>query len=311
MNNLYYIVNDHISFIKNKINELNKENQYEITYYDYNEKNIKEIIEELDTYNFLIPHKLIVLTSCTFLSTNIKGKEMDELEALIKYIEHPNIDHILVLVTEKLHDKNVIATKLKKYGKRLEVEVNIKDLIKKALQGYTYDYDFIKTLLYYTNNDIDLTLNEVEKLKILKIEEKNITKEDIILAVRRNIDDSDQVFFSFIDHILNKNRKRALEIYEDLKKANIEETKIIATLASQLRLMYQVKCLEDHNNEEIASHLKTKVFPIKKARERAYSYSKEQIAKLLSDLFDIDYKIKTSTIDKSLAIELFIYNQGK
>ena len=309
MNNLYYIVNTNLSLVKNKLEELNSSQQYEITYYDYPDKNIQEVIEELDTINFLVPHKMIVLTSSTFLATSIKRKDEKELEPLLKYIKNPNPDHILVFVTDKLYEKNKIVTELKKQAKLLKVETDIKDIIKKAIAGYKYDEDFIKTLLDYTNNDIDLSLSEVEKLKILKIDEKELTKEDVIASVRRNIDDSDQVFFTLIDHIINKNIKRSLEIYQDLKKSNIEETKIIATLASQLRLMYQVKCLEGATDQQIANRLKVKLYPVKKARERAYSYSKKQLAKLLKDLFDIDFQIKTSTIDKSLAIEMFIYNQ--
>lgn len=309
MNNLYYVVNTNLSLVKNKLEELNPSKKYEITYYDYPEKSIPEVIEELDTINFLVPHKIIVFTSCTFLAASIKKKEEYQLEPLLKYIKNPNPDHILVLVTDKLYEKNKIVTELKKHAQILQVESDIKEIVKKELVGYKYDYDFIKTLLYYTNNDVDLALNEIEKLKILKIEEKELTKEDVLSSVRRNIDDSDQVFFSLIDNILNKNIKRSLEIYRDLKKANIEETKIIATLASQLRLMYQVKCLENDSDQNIASRIKSKLYPVKKARERAYSYSKEQIAKLLGDLFDIDFKMKTSSIDKSLAIEMFIYSQ--
>lgn len=309
MNNLYYAVNSNLYLIKKKVNELNKDNKYEVIYYDYNEKSIQEVIEELDTINFLNPHKILILTSCTFLETSIKKKEEKELESLIKYIEHPNLDHILILVSNSLYDKNEIVTKLKKQAQKLEVEVNIKDLIKEELKEYKYDYDFISTLLYYTNHDIDLTLSEIRKLKILKMDEKEVTKEDVVQTVRRNIDDSDQMFFSLIDNIINKNIKRSLEIYQDLKSANIEETKIIATLASQLRLMYQVKCLENYTDKDIAYLTKSKPYPIKKAKERAYSYSKEKIAKLLSDLFDLDYTIKTSSINKSLALEMFIYNQ--
>ena len=309
MNNVYYIENNNLYLIKNKINELNKEEKYEVIFYDASLKDYKEVIEELDTYNFLVQHKLIVLTSCSFLSTTIKKKEEHELEALVKYINHPNPDHILILSCEKLSDKNSIVSQLKKQGKKLEVEVNIKDLIKTELQDYTYDFDFIRTLLEYTNHDIDLTMSEVKKLKLYKKEEKKLTKEDVVSAVRRNIDDSDQMFFSLIDHIINKNIKRALEIYRDLKNANIEETKIIATLASQLRLMFQVKCLENYTDKDIADITKAKPYPIKKAKERAYSYSKEQIAMLLNDLFEMDFKIKTSNIDKSLALEMFIYKQ--
>ncbi len=311
MSNIYYIENNNSYLIDKKIKQLNKELKYEVIYYDYTLKNIQEVIEELDTYNFLIEHKIIVLTSSNFLKVSPKKSEEKNFESLKKYLKNPNKDHILIFANDEISSLSSITKILKKSAEEIKIETDIRKIIKEELKDYKYDFGFVRTLLYYTNEDIDITISELNKLKILKIEEKELTSDDVIKSVRRIIDDSNQIFYSLIDNILSKNIKKSLDLYNDLKNAGIDDIKIIATLASQLRLMLQVKCLENKTDKEICEKLNVKSYPVIKARERAYNYTKKEIAELLKMLSDIDYSIKTSDVDSSLLVEMFIYNQSK
>lgn len=308
--NVYFILTNQLTFVKDKIEELNKEKKYEVIYASYPDRSINSVIEQLDTYDFLSPHKILVYTSCTFLSNSVKKKELEEAEKLLKYLKNPNPDHLLILVTDTMSEKTKIAKTVLKEATKIEMPTSFETILKKHLQDYKYDSKFIRTLLYYTNENLDLALSEIEKLKILKIEEKTLTEEDVIKTVRRNIDASDSLFFSLIDAILAKNVKRSLSIYKDLKEMGIEESKILATLSGQIRLMYQVKCLKGYLDKDIMNQTKAKLYPIKKARERGYAYSKEELGNLLCMLADMDYKIKTSMIDKSLLMEMFIYQKN-
>lgn len=308
--NVYFILTNQLTFVKDKIEELNSEKKYEVIYASYPDRSINSVIEQLDTYDFLSPHKILVYTSCTFLSNLVKKKELEEAEKLLKYLKNPNPDHLLILVMDTMSEKNKIAKTVLKEATKIEMPTSFESILKKHLQDYKYDSKFIRTLLYYTNENLDLALSEIEKLKILKVEEKTLTEEDVIKTVRRNIDASDSIFFSLIDAILAKDVKRSLSIYKDLKEMGIEESKILATLSGQIRLMYQVKCLKGYLDKDIMNQTKAKLYPIKKARERGYAYSKEELGNLLCMLADMDYKIKTSMVDKSLLMEMFIYQKN-
>ncbi len=82
-------------------------------------------------------------------------------------------------------------------------------------------------------------------------------------------------------------------------------------LASQIRIIYQVKLLEKRNlnDKEIANMLGERSdYRIRKTRELTGYYSETELLNLMQKLSDIDLKIKTSDIDGNSLIELFIIN---
>ena len=102
-----------------------------------------------------------------------------------------------------------------------------------------------------------------------------------------------------------------IDFLHELLSYNIEPLSIIGLLASQIRIIYQVKILEKRHlsDREIASILEEKSdYRIKKTRELTSLYSEKELLKLMQKLSDIDYKIKTSDIDGNHLIEMFIIN---
>ena len=86
---------------------------------------------------------------------------------------------------------------------------------------------------------------------------------------------------------------------------------IIGLIASQIRIIYQVKVLEKQrlSNDEIASMLGEKnSYRIKKTKELTRYYSESELLELMNTLADMDYKLKTTDSDPNNLIELFILN---
>ena len=61
-------------------------------------------------------------------------------------------------------------------------------------------------------------------------------------------------------------------------------------------------------DKEIAEVLGEKEFRIKKTRELTRLYSKNELLKLMQELSNMDYRLKTEDIDGNNLIELFILN---
>ena len=84
---------------------------------------------------------------------------------------------------------------------------------------------------------------------------------------------------------------------------------IIAVIAAQFRLLFQVKRLYNSgkSNDEIAKILEFRsVYRVKYLLSDSYYYTEEDLLRYLSYLANLDNNIKSGTIDGNVFLELFI-----
>ena len=299
---------DFLSF-QNEKDKLIKEKGFSsslINTYDLEEVELEDALEDLDTYGLLSDKKVIVLTNIENIKYDENKKDLDHL---IKYINNPNPDNLLIIYS---HGNNTLKTikELKKVCKNIEVNISIKDYIKNTFKDYKIDFKAINMLEEYCLNDFTKVVSECSKLKNFKMDDKTITCEDIDILVNKKLGDPRDLTFAFSRSLAEKNKKDSLEKYRELLEYNIEPLSIIGLLASQIRIIYQVKLLEEKSmkDKEIAEVLGEKEFRIKKTRELTRLYSKNELLKLMQDLSNMDYRLKTEDIDGNNLIELFILN---
>lgn len=146
--------------------------------------------------------------------------------------------------------------------------------------------------------------SESEKLKVYKFDSKKIDEEDIEI-INKTID---MDIFNLIDNIVLKNKKEAILSYNEMVKCGEEPIKILIMLASQFRLMLQVKLLnkKGYLEKDMASTLNIHPYRIKLALQKSRNFTEEELMGFMMNLADLDSKIKQSEIDKKLALELFI-----
>jgi len=299
---------DFLSFQKEKekIIKDKKFSDAEISTYDLEEVELDNALEDLDTYGFLSSRKVIILLNIENLKYDDNKKDLDHL---IKYIENPNPDNLLIIYS---HGNNTLKTikELKRVCKIIEVNISIKDYIKNTFKDYKIDFKAINMLEEYCLNDFTKVVSECSKLKNFKCDDKVITCDDIDILVNKKLGDSRDLTFAFSRSLAEKNKKESLEKYKELLEYNIEPLSIIGLLASQIRIIYQVKLLEEKGmkDREISEVLGEKEFRIKKTRELTRLYSKDELLKLMQKLSDMDYRLKTEDIDGNNLIELFILN---
>lgn len=298
MDNLILIENDNTFLVNKKIDELNT-NKYYIEEKDLSNIDINDVIVDLDTYNFINPNRIVICT-------NIDNMFKSDLTLFEKYIDNPNKDNVLVLVTSNLDNRKKISKKINKLFKKIEIEVNPINFIKNNLEDYTMDNNTMMELIDITNADIASISNELNKLKMYKLEDKKIEKKDIDTICYRNINDSDDYVFKFIDCILNKETKKAFDIYHDLKKLNVEDLSLIGLVSSQIRSMLQVMILDYKMDKDIANELNMHPYRVKKIREKNSIYTKKDLIEFLKKLASIDFKVKSGIINSTLAMELLI-----
>ena len=278
-----------------------------ISTYDMDESELQNALEDLDTYNFLSDKKTIIIKNIDSLKYDDYKKDFDHL---LKYIDNPVEDNLLIIEAKKLNGTYKITKELRKKCKCIEIELNTKAFIKNELKDYKANQETINILDEYCNGDYTKIQSECDKLKNYKYEEKEITKEDVINMVNKKLGDPQDLTFAFSRSIAEKNKSKALKEYKELLSYNVDALGILGLLGSQLRIIYQVKLLDQRGMRvsEIAKTLGEKEFRIKKTMELIGLYSKEEVLNLMKKLAEIDLKIKTTDTDPNTEIELFIIN---
>ena len=142
-------------------------------------------------------------------------------------------------------------------------------------------------------------LLELYEAKKLKGEIKNIHAE---IASQLNISERQARKYTTAEKLIP-------ELSELLNNNGIDLNQIIAIIASQIRLLFQVKRLYNSgkSNDEIAKILEFKsVYRVKYLLSDSYYYSEDTLIKYLSKLSNIDRDIKINNIDGNILLELFI-----
>lgn len=307
MNNYLIEGSDYIS-VNNKMSEIIKKNGFSdasISKYDLSEGLLDDALEDLNTYGLFSDKKIVIINNFD---------KMDPLfnkpEELLKYVENSSSLNLLFVVSDKYDDRKKIIKDLKKKMKFIKISTDPVVFTKSCLEGYKVENGVINLLVNNTLGDVTRLYNECNKLKTYKINDKYISKDDVEELSFKRLGDSTETTFQFSRALAEKDKKSALKLYQELLNYKIEPLSIIGLLASQFRIMYQVKNLEEKNmrNDEIASSLKEKPYRITKTRELTRYYSKREILDLMIKLEDIDLKIKTTSVDANTLVQLFILN---
>ena len=278
-----------------------------ISTYDMEESELQNALEDLDTYNFLSDKKTIIIKNIDSIKYDDYKKDFDHL---LKYIENPIQENLLIIEAKKLNGTYKITKELRKKCKCIEIEANTKAFIKNELKDYKINQETINILDEYCNGDYTKVQSECNKLKNYKYNEKEITKEDVLNLVNKKLGDPQDLTFSFSRSIAERNKTKALKEYKELLGYNVDALGILGLLGSQLRIIYQVKTLDSKGMRisEIAKTLGEKEFRVKKTMELIGLYTKEEVLNLMKKLAEIDLKIKTTDTNPNTEIELFIIN---
>ena len=293
--------------VKNIINKL-KVDELNISRYDLEFNTIKEILEDANTVSLFSSNKLIIVDGAIIFN-RVQSRKIDDVELLEEYLKNSNPDVTIIFIdrNEKIDSVKKIVKLIKEKGtiKEFNALKNINSSVKTIFDEYKVSNDAINLLIDRVGNDLEIIYQEVEKLKVYKIDDKTITTKDIEDVTVENINVD---IFKFVYDIINKNKKSAITTYKELLKLNEEPIKIVALLASKFRLMYQSSTLakKGYTEESISEILKVHKYPVHLSILSGYKYNPKILLKYLNELADLDIGIKTGELDKELALELFI-----
>lgn len=317
MDSIYLISSNSYRLMNEELKNIIGDNSY--TSFDLNATELDDVLEEASYFSLFDEKKYMVVKNANIFGSSKKKSGGEEVtskkdEKLIKYLEEPNTNTVLIFtINGKIDSKKRICKIIKERYKLIQLEdLKPKEIyakLDKSLKndGYKIDSNTGYYIINNSQNNYDLVMNEVDKIKLYYGKGCSVKLEDVCNIVSRNIEDNN---FKFIDSIINRDIKEAFKIYDDLMLQKVEPIMLMSMIAKDIRNTLLVKkMIGSKSKREIMSTLGINYdFQIDKLINNSYSFKEQQLEEYLVLLCDLDYKIKRGKISNKLALEMFILN---
>ena len=287
----------------------------DITTYDLLEVSIQDVIADAETIPFFSDKKIIFAHHPNFLKAKAEKTSIThDIKALEQYLEQPVPFTVLVLIApyEKLDKRKGITKKLHKQAKVVDCQPLQEQALRrwmnqiaKSLQiTLTEEASLLLESEFQTN--LYMLQKEMEKLALYVGQGNTVTKEiaDEVISPSK-----DYNALQLVDAVLKRDLHQAIKIFKDLEKMNEEPIGLIALLAYQFRVIFQVKLLKDkgYSLQRIQSEVKVHPYVVKLAVQRSGAFHQDRLKSIINELTNVDTKIKRGKMDKGIAFELLLY----
>ena len=274
---------------------INKDNIINI---NYDESNIDDIIKECSYFSLLDEEKTIVVNN---FKLNSSSKDLD------KYLDNPNPNTTLILITSSIDKRNSLYKKIKDKGIVTEInELKINELTTKVNNycknnNIKIDYLALNKLLEYNLNNYDLILSDIDKIGISY---ENITLDIVNEYASVLVGDN---IFNLCDAITSKDFNKANILLNKYIEEKGEIIPLITLLANQYRIIYATKELKE-SNDQIAKRLDVHPFRVKLAKDKSLLYGVDELKDILLKLCDLDKELKSLNVSEYTLFKKFLIN---
>ncbi|MBQ9448880.1 MAG: hypothetical protein IJU60_03300 [Acholeplasmatales bacterium] len=307
----YIITSDDKEAVVEKIESIKKsiKKNLDVSTYDLENDNLYNVIDEISTISMFGDPKFVVVKSLEKIS---KVPENILLE-LLSLMNNINIENFVVFVALGNIDFRVECfAKIRQFSTLVDIKTKNVPFDKYAAdkfseEGYDVSNDALSLLVSYSSNLSTLKEN-IEILKCYKADDKKISTADVLLMVKKPLDDK---IYNIINLVLIDDKLNVLKAYEELKILNVSKSTILSKLISQFQELYNVYIIaKGSRSKDEAQETVARLFNVRP--QRAYymvkntkNISLNTIKNNLDYLMDLDLKIKTGQIQDDLGLELY------
>ncbi|PFL20553.1 DNA polymerase III subunit delta [Bacillus cereus] len=306
-----YFINETIKLITTEALE-EEDREFNVVTYDLEEAYLEDVVEDARTLPFFGDRKVILIKSPLFLTAQ-KEKLEQNIKILEEYIGEPSPFSILVFVApyEKLDERKKITKLLKKTADVVEANaMQVQDVqkwvVSRAEEAHVYiDNVAVSLLLELVGSNVTMLAKEMDKLTLYVGMGGEITSKLVAELVPKSVE---QNVFALTEKVVKKDIAGAMQILDGLFTQQEEPIKLLALLVSQFRLLNQVKELQQrgYGQNQIASHIGVHPYRVKLAMNQTKFFSFEELKRVILELAEADYSMKTGKMDKKLVLEFFL-----
>ncbi|MFD0715054.1 DNA polymerase III subunit delta [Paenibacillus sp. GCM10027626] len=292
-----------------------EERELGIVKFDMSETPISEAVAEAETLPFFASRKLLLIRDQSVLAAGGKegGKIDHQTDSLFDYVKQPCESSVIVfqVYADKLDERRKVVKKLKEQQALIAFpELTENELILWAMkhaekQGRHLRREAAEMLLTRVGTNMQQLAMEVDKLCLHAGPDGTIGELTVDKLIATTVEED---VFALIDAMASLQVERALKLYNELLLRREEPIKIAALIARQLRIMLQVKELEQqgYSPQQIAGQIGQHPYAVKLAAEKARKFSVAVLGLHLNRIAELDYEMKTGKMDKILGLELFL-----
>lgn len=264
---------------------------------------VKELISLADTMPFFSEKRLILVEDSGFFKA--------AAEELVNYLPQMPDTTCMIFVESEVDKRSKMFKKIKELGYTAEMErQDINQLARWAgtllsREGKKVTGQTMELFLNMTGDDMENIRMELEKLISFTLGRDIITDEDVMAICTERTTNK---IFDMVTSIVNRQTKRALELYEDLLTLKEPPMRIMFLIARQFNQLLQVKELMGKGMDKggIAAKLKIPPFAAGKLMPQARTFSREQILSYVNSCVEAEEAVKTGRLSDRMAVELLL-----
>jgi len=293
-----------VSSYKKKLREaISGDDTMNFNYFEGKNPDVKEIISLADTMPFFSERRLILIDGSGYF----KGAP----EEMVTYIPQMPDTTCMIFCESEVDKRNKLYKKVKENG--YIAELNKQDsaqLMKWAAgilsrDGRKITRPVMEYFLERTGDDMENIRTELEKLICYTMGRDVITKEDVEAVGTVHVTNR---IFEMVSAIVAGNKRKAMDLYEDLLTLKEPPMRILFLIARQFNQLLQVKELASKGSDKgsIASKIKIPPFVAGKLMNQAKAFTREQILSYVELCVEMEEAVKTGRLSDRLAVELLI-----
>lgn len=303
--NVYLITGSNDSVINNTVSDILKQVNCDYNnkiIYNLKENTISDVIEEANTVSLFRSNKVILVYSSSI-------DKLDD-EELIMYLNNYNKDVYLIFIVEKSDARKKIVKLINEKGISIDSDNVDKSYNKNYVvsylkdNGYKMNSNVIECFLSRVSDNINDIRNELDKLFIYKLDDKNISLDDVKLIT---YDNTDNIIYEFTNALLEKDENKAISMYHSFIDSNMAIDYILASIYNSYRTLYQIKELNKNNSiRDISKTIGKKEYYVEKMLYRSMNYNDSELLDIIHTLAMIDKNYKSGLCNPVMEVELFI-----
>ena len=272
-------------------------------YFEGKNPDVKEIISLADTMPFFAEKRLILVEDSGFFKASS--------EALASYLPSMPDTTCIVFAESQVDKRNKLYKMVKELGYAAEMQRQDTAQLARwaggilAREGRKITGRTMELFLSMTGDDMENIRMELEKIISYTMGKEVITDDDVKAVCTVQVTNR---IFDMVSVIVNRQTRKAMDLYEDLLTLKEPPMRILFLIARQFNQILQVKELmaKGMDKGSIASRLKMQPFVVGKTMPQARQFSRGQILECVRLCVEAEEAVKSGRLQDRLAVELLI-----